>query len=296
MPEQYENQLRDFSFYDSMSTDALERLLRADAQKLDDDIDIDAILYITDLLHERSVKNNEYTVDVDAMLRSMPFYTGPKDVVAPEDEAAVKPKAMTELKKRKTRSILRRCALVAAIVCILFLMSGVASAFGFNFWSKLAVWTDDVFGIVDNENVDAEMPAAPVVPEDLAYSSLQEALDEIGIDIVREPDLTGFDFVLTEMNILNNETRSTILVSYFSPSNDQRLSVSIRKEDSSSSVFYEKTEDPVESFCIGSTQCYAFSNTDNNTVVWMIEDYKCSVDGAMSMNELKTIAQSMIER
>ena len=49
MPEQYENQLRDFSFYDSMSTDALERLLRADAQKLDDDIDIDAILYITDL-------------------------------------------------------------------------------------------------------------------------------------------------------------------------------------------------------------------------------------------------------
>ena len=295
MPEQYENQLRDFSFYDSMSTDALERLLRADAQKLDDDIDIDAILYITDLLHERSVKNNEYTVDVDAMLRSMPFYTGPKDVVAPEDEAAVKPKAMTELKKRKTRSILRRCALVAAIVCILFLMSGVASAFGFNFWSKLAVWTDDVFGIVDNENVDAEMPAAPVVPEDLAYSSLQEALDEIGIDIVREPDFSNLDFVLTDINVMNNETSTVILADYCSSEKAQYLSVSVRKVRDATTVFYEKTEDSVEPFCVGNTQCYAFYNTNDCTVIWMVGEYKCSVTGTMPMDEIKMLAQSMIE-
>ena len=54
----------DYSKYDEMSTEALEQILRLDFGSLDEtESDIDAILYISEVIEKRKRQSNEIDVD-----------------------------------------------------------------------------------------------------------------------------------------------------------------------------------------------------------------------------------------
>ena len=60
---------RDFSHFDKLSTEELQEIIRQDSFLDDDSSDIDAILYITDLLVKRSDSSNN-SKDVEAAWKS----------------------------------------------------------------------------------------------------------------------------------------------------------------------------------------------------------------------------------
>ena len=298
MPELYKKHPRNFTAYDTMSSAALEEILRADAQKLDDEIDVDAICYITNLLEERARENNEHTVDVEALLAKMPFTAETGHVPSQNAEklpAGSKRKPSVGKKKHtKLRHILRLCAATAAVVCVLFVLSGVASAFGFNVWTKLAVWTDEVFGVVSN--CDVEMPVKPEDEEGyVEYGSLQEALDAFEIDAVKEPDILRYNLILNDLTVLPHETDTVILADYYDTGTNCHMAVSIQTSNEAAANFYERNGDLASRFMVDNVQCYTVSNNNNYSIVWMVEDYECSVVGTIPMEKLKEIAISMIE-
>ena len=92
MTEQDRKRQRDFSEYDSLSTEALESILRADAQQLDDD---DAILYIAEVLEKRAIAKHEYSFDVEAKKREfdqwyLPYLTDDKPLFHEEADTRAK--------------------------------------------------------------------------------------------------------------------------------------------------------------------------------------------------------------
>lgn len=84
---------RDFSHFDKLSTEELQEIIRQDSFLDDDSSDIDAILYITDLLVKRSDSSNN-SKDVEAAWKSFkenyyPYISDPEPLYSfdsPEDE------------------------------------------------------------------------------------------------------------------------------------------------------------------------------------------------------------------
>ena len=84
---------RDFSHFDKLSTEELQEIIRQDSFLDDDSSDIDAILYITDLLIKRSDSSNN-SKDVEAAWKSFkenyyPYISDPEPLYSfdsPEDE------------------------------------------------------------------------------------------------------------------------------------------------------------------------------------------------------------------
>lgn len=299
MPEQYENNQKDFSVFDSMSSEMLENILRADAQQLDDDTNLDAVLYITELLEERARSNN-CSVDVDRMYQQFVSGCGQMDysehnhVKSGEIKDDTKEK---QPKRKRGKTVLRLAVAVAAAICLLIASTGVAAAFGFNIWGIIATWTESVFFFERSSNIsENDEPSEQVVENNQEYGTLQDALDHLKIGCVTETSVLTEQYAINVVDVYDEKTGVTVYADYYSKDDGgDFLSVCVRSHNGSPSTSYEKTKENVETFPVGNVLCYAFDNTNNKTIVWLTEEYECSVAGTASMEEIKMIVESLIE-
>lgn len=258
MSEQFGNLPKDFSEFDHMSSEMLEQILRADAQKLDDDSDLDAILYITGLLNERETKN-----------------------CCP--------------KGKQKRPLVRFVAAVAAVVCLLIASTSIAVAFGFDVRGIIATWTNDVFRFAGtNVRNTNKVPAIPEDQGETDYADLETALIHFGMKNIKEPSVLPEAFALDYFDVLANEVGVTIYAEYLSVDGRDYISVCIRDHKGVPSATYEKTAHEVDVFRVEETVCYAFRNTEHETIVWVTDQYECCVNGTVSRKVLKEVATSMI--
>lgn len=300
MPEQHENNHKDFSIFDSMSSEMLENILRADAQQLDDNTNIDAILYITELLEDRAQCNNDSSTDVDRMYQQFVQWRDQKSVSTQSIRESEKTITFSEAKKpkKKGKMGLRLAVAIAAAVCLLVVSTGVAAAFGFNIWGIVATWTEDFFffertlDVVESDNTDHQSSDATQL-----YGSLQDALDHFEIGCVTESSALKEAYLLNCVDVVDEENSTIVYADYYAKDDGiDFLSICVRTHNGMPTTSYEKTENSVEAFPVGDVICYAFNNTNNVTVVWLTEKYECRVSGTAPMKEIKQIVISMIER
>ena len=276
MSETNHRNLRDYSKYDSMSTEQLQEILRLDAHQTDGEgMDTEELFYVMEVLTVRR-KSNPETAGKSLSEAKAEFE---KHYMPKEDAKVVAFPAW-----------LRRASAVVAVLAI-FLVVATASvnAFGYDLWGKVAVWTQEFFHFEDatQGTEDNELGKQ----DNLEYASLQDALDGMEIDKKLSPTWLPESFVLHELSTFRSPIENSISAIY--KNNDQELIVSIRQLIGGKPEEIEKSDGVVLAYDANGITYYIFNNYDDLKAVWVVGEFECYIAGAITIEEMKAIIDSI---
>ena len=273
---------RDFSHFDKLSTEELQEIIRQDSFLDDDSSDIDAILYITDLLVKRSDSSNN-SKDVEAAWKSFkenyyPYISDPEPLYSFDslEDEVVKAKPRHLSRAMKTLS-------VAAVLAVVIISGSVtASAFGYNLWGAVAEWTRDTFGFTQGQNNGLH-----------PFENLRDALAAYDIDepIVPQwiPDGYGEDTVQAA------ETPDSKIISSSCKSASGEIKIEVKafyNYDSKHRV-YEILEDGVEKYSSNGIDFYIMKNDEFTRVSWADGNNECSIICSLKPKEIYRMVDSI---
>ena len=274
---------RDFSHFDKLSTEELQEIIRQDSFLDDDSSDIDAILYITDLLVKRSDSSNN-SKDVEAAWKSFkenyyPYISDPEPLYSfdsPEDE-------VVKAKPRHLSRAMKTLSVAAVLAVVIISGSLTASAFGYNLWGAVAEWTRDTFGFTQSSQSNGIYP----------FENLRDALAAYDINdpIVPQwiPDGYGEDTVQAA-----ETPDGKIIVAVSKQSGKEiKLEVKIFNDPSDQHWVYEMFEDGVEKYASNGIDFYIMKNDDFTRVSWAVGNNECSILCALEPKEIYRMIDSI---
>ena len=274
---------RDFSHLDKLSTEELQEILRQDSLLDDDSSDIDAILYITDLLVKRSDSSNN-SKDVEAAWKSFkenyyPYISDPEPLYSfdsPEDK-------VVKAKPRHLSRAMKTLSVAAVLAVVIISGSLTASAFGYNLWGAVAEWTRDTFGFTQSSQNNGIYP----------FENLRDALAAYDIDepIVPQwiPDGYGEDTVQAAET---PDSKIIVAVSKYG-SKEIKLEVKIFDDPSNRHWLYEMFEDDVEKYFSNGIDFYIMKNDDFTRVSWAVGNNECSILCSLKPKEIYRMVDSI---
>lgn len=292
----------DYSMFDNMSTEALEDILRSDSQlPNDENSDMDAILYIMEVIAKREKENpTGKFIAVHTAWASFTesYLPASKDNKSLYDFEEVEPQAVIEQPNLKNFSLhpkrrrLMRVASIAVIFSALLLAGTVtAKALGFDLWNAVAKWTSDTFGFSSSVSETQESQEPGIQTE---YKSLQEALDRYGIIAKLAPTWYPDGYAINGITV-NETPTQTIFHAQFT-NNDGAISINITSLSTPSNRSYEKDGENVTALTVNDTEFYIMTNLDQTRVVWHTENFESSISGKFSSDEAEKIITSIYER
>lgn len=272
-----ENQNRgniDFSQYDSMATEELEEILRLDAEMPEgQESDTDMILYIMEVLAERK-RNNSHTGKT-----ALEAYESFKQDYMPETDNTTIP-MKTE---NRLHRLVRRLVAAAAVLVLLIVGSATAKAFGFNIWQAVIQWTQETFHFGDWGNSDPN--------NNLQFATLQEALEYGKITTPLAPTWLPDGYELSDITVEITPLRKIYTAIY--ANGEKTLSIIVRDYLDGDPVFVEQSENLVEEYKASGITCYLFKNNKQVQAIWIVDSYECNISGNITIEELKTMINSI---
>ena len=274
---------RDFSHFDKLSTEELQEIIRQDSFLDDDPSDIDAILYITDLLVKRSDSSNN-SKDVEAAWKSFkenyyPYISDPEPLYSfdsPEDE-------VVKAKPRHLSRAMKTLSVAAVLAVVIISGSLTASAFGYNLWGAVAEWTRDTFGFTQSSQNNGIYP----------FENLRDALAAYDIDgpIVPQwiPDGYGEDTV----QAAETPDGKIISSSCKSASGEIKIEVKAFYNYDSKHRVYEILEDGVEKYSSNGIDFYIMKNDEFTRVSWADGNNECSIICSLKPKEIYRMVDSI---
>lgn len=274
---------RDFSHFDKLSTEELQEIIRQDSFLDDDSSDIDAILYITDLLVKRSDSSNN-SKDVEAAWKSFkenyyPYISDPEPLYSFDslEDEVVKAKPRHLSRAMKTLS-------VAAVLAVVIISGSLtASAFGYNLWGAVAEWTRDTFGFTQSSQNNGIYP----------FENLRDALAAYDINdpIVPQwiPDGYGEDTV----QAAETPDSKVISASCKSTAGEIKIEVKAFYNQNNEHRVYEIFEDGVEKYASNGIDFYIMKNDDFTRVSWAVGNNECSILCALEPKEIYRMIDSI---
>jgi len=274
-----ENQNRgniDFAQYDSMATEALEEILRLDAEMPEgQESDTDKILYIMEVLAERK-RNNSHTGNT-----VLEAYESFKQNYMPETDNSVIP---LKTKSRLPRWV-RGLAATAAVLAILIAGSVTAKAFGFNIWQAVVQWTQETFHFGDWGNSDPN--------NRLQFASLQEALEEGNTPAWLVPTYIPKEFGLTDIAVERSPVRKVYRAIYTNA--EKNLVITVREYLEGKPLYVEQDEGLIEEYTVSGIVYYIMTDIDLIKAKWINGSYECSISGQITIEDLKKMIDSIEE-
>lgn len=282
------NRRRDYSEFDNADTEVLQAFLEADFNAPEDErADVETVIYINKLLCEREdaetdvaaakevFRKKYYPIDDDKFL----FDFG-EDNAAFENKAAAKKKvAMQDIRS----SFMRYVAGVAVIfVIVLFGGAVSATAFGYNPWSAIAEWTDEVFWF---ESAETD-----------AVKNLQQAAIDLygGIDVV--PQWLPEGYQEAELSVVSDDLGENVFAVYnrnsANAAEEVYISISCNTSGTAHSV-YEKDAEAVDVYTVDGIEHYIMTNLSENKIVWQNDKVTCSIGGTFNTDEAKKMIDSI---
>lgn len=276
---------RDFSHFDTLSTEELRYIIRQDSM-LDEDegSDLDAILYITEVLARREKEENNDIKDVETAWQEFKAnyypYTADATPLFSFDEPAA-PKA-----GRKLRRVFKPLSVAAVLVLVIITGTLTASAFGFNLWGAIVSWTHETFGfsqqgdgptVVPFENLRATLTMYGV-DEQLVPTWLPEESAEDTLMVRETPD--GTFFVST--TLVDEREVSLEILSYNEPSELHRK--------------FEYSKDSIETYTSHGIEHYIMSNEAYYRIVWANSNNECSMLCDFELDDIYRMINSIYVR
>jgi hypothetical protein len=277
-----------------MRTEVLEEILHADSQLSNsEDSDMDTILYIMEVIakREKEQPTGKFT-DVHTAWSSFSEYYLPyleNDKSLYDDEEI---KGKTDIKQiplyksspsRKRRLQLRIACITIFVVVSLFTGTVTAKAFGFNLWSAVAEWTMDIFGFSQTDIQDTNNISE--------YDSMNEALNHYGIEKELAPTWFPKGYLFKSVIITETPKRTTFDATY--KNQDAEILVTIISSIEPATSIYEKDDSDVVVYTVNEIKYYIMTNIKQTKVVWLTDNYECSITGVFSFDEAKIMIDSI---
>ena len=294
MPNPKEPSGRDYSRFDTLSTEALMEILHQDSLLPEgEESDLDAILYITEVIAKREQLNPTMDIPpVDEAWKSFNehyCYDSCDDTSLCEDSEESEfgsnvipyPAVEHTRPKRRLRSVLRAFLIAAALFVILLVGSLTAYAMGYNIWDAMAQWTEDTFSFMapqkDMTHLDKADPKKVLqdygVTEDILPNWLPDGYQYTGIEVSETP------------------TRKVFYISYIKDDDKIRMMISLLSNLSTRT--YENGEADAVVYETHGINHYIMQNFDITNIMWTTGNTECSINGYFSVDEAQNIIDSI---
>ena len=282
MSENQNRGVRDFSMYDSMSTEELEEILRLDCEADEgQESDTELLFYVMGVLAERKKNSNTQEITAQQAWESFQSNYLPEC----EEASAQVPKKPIKL----TGSWLRRMVAAAAVIAILVCVPVVASAFGWeDIWNAVATWAKETFSFVTGDRTDSTQPAKEDI---LKYASLQQALEETNKETDFIPTWVPDGYVLRDITV--GESPEKISYDAFYSNGETNLQICVQVFFASDPEKVEVGDEPIEIYEASGVKYYIFTNMDQTQIVWYIDSYECRISCELTMKEIKRMIDSV---
>lgn len=288
---------KDYSGFDRMSTEMLEEILRGDFElSSDEESDMDAILYIMEVIAKRKKKESRGRPDAEQAWNifnenyrsndAVPWYEDDDD----KDCAAKSETAEQTTVKKKRRLSRRVMGIAASVVIIIGCTFLTADAFGYNIWQIIAQWTTETFGFSSGEG-DLEIDSEDGISTQ--YKSLQEALDTYRITEKVVPTWIPKGYALVSIEVTESPEVTYFVALYQSEDDQMFIKINHSHEDYRA---FEKDGSAMETLEVQGIVHYIMSNFEDERVVWINGENECSITASVSRSEIKRMIQSIYER
>ena len=290
---------RDFSRFDTMSTDELKEILYQDSLLTpEQESDTDAILYIMEVVAKREAQEHPEDIpstedawaSFNAYYRSedsdgTSLYADSSEDIAPILTVVPDPSIEHSKPRKKLRFILRTAVVAAVLVAFLLGSSLIASASGVNLWKAVAQWTKETFGF--NE-ISTGVEQRLIYPEN---DDPRDALLKYDITAPLLPNWMPNEYVYEELESMETPSRRVVHVRYSDKENNIGLTIALTSNTSPWS--FEKGSQDVVIYTANGIEHYIMENLDEITIVWTVGSYECSLRGLFSMEDAQKIIDSI---
>lgn len=272
-----ENLNRDFSKYESMSTEELEEILRLDAEAPEGaQSDTELVLYILEVLASRRNTNNIAGNTAQEAWESFQQNYMPEEPQKP-------------VETKKPVLWMRKLAAAAAVVALLIVIPISANALTLEeMWDIFARWAKETFSFVSGENTEASEPMSDDMRD---FASLQELLQKGNCDPSIVPTWIPEGFALDKIEKDSSPMREIYTVRYMN--GDKKIRIQVTTYLSEDIRNHEVENDSLEIYIHNGIDYYIFKNVDQFRVFWMVGSYECYIAGEVSLDEIKMMIDSI---
>lgn len=278
--------LNKYAKYENMSTEALDKILRQDfLQTNDAELDVDAILHITQIIVNREEENPTGRFgDVEASWQKFrQNFIAPDDICLGEDNNTSRSNTMHTHTKKNASIRTLRTVLIAAVITALLV--GATYAAGVLGW--LPMWTGEHFTFTS-----AEETSATEASDAGNCASLEEALSLHNAPGNIVPDYIPVGYEQVEFNYASTPgVYTTFDCGYSNGAGFIMLSYSIDYSDGYS--LFTKDEGTPEVYTAFGIDHYIMTNEDEYKAIWQNGNFECSLSGFESREELIKAIDSM---
>ena len=194
--------------------------------------------------------------------------------------------------EKKTRIVgVFRYLIVAVSACVfLFLSLLTVQAMGIDVFGKLGSWSDSLFSFGDSTGNNITVSK----PDDVPTSSLLAVLEENSIPKGLEPTWLPDGFVLSTINILEDDGTTKIIAEYAFQNDTVLYQVSkYSTSEPITQTWFEKDEKTPELYLSGDMGFYVFSNNQFWVGVWQSDMYGIFVQVSTGREDLLSIIDSI---
>ena len=275
------NKRAEFSYYDSMTTEELQEILRKHAHgELETEPDTDELYYIMEVLARRREEEDPqaFRSDEEALADFRKNYM-------PKATQAGRAKVV-----RFPNRAFRTVAAVLAIVLVLAVGTSVtAEAFQIDIWGRFATWTKEIFQFTD-------MPQGTTAPNpeqeyNAELKSLQDALNDNELTEKLAPTWMPEGYKSKDLKSMISPRVLNISAIY--EKNETELVINIRQTIGVPAAKVEKNDELLEIHVVDGVEYYIFSNTETLQAAWSIGEFECIITGKITLEEMKKMIDSI---
>lgn len=193
-------------------------------------------------------------------------------------------------KRHSIRPFARALPFVAAL--ILLFGTVTAQAFGVDVFSAIARWTSEIFRLDGGSTPYATVTVRPLeVEEEAAYESLEEAVEDFGIEAPIVPKEIPEQFELVEVRAVQRKLGVLIFAEYKSADGVFQ----IRYNEAAAQEFntLEKESSAVDSYFNSGIKHRLASDLGLQKAVWQNGDFECCIQGYISKQEMIRVIDSI---
>lgn len=286
------NEYESGTYWDQLSTEQLEDILRADIASPNQTND-ETVFHILEVLEKREKENpTGHLPDTDqAWKEFQQYYNIPEGEgqslypVRSDPETQSAPTSTKKIRRFRPRKIL----VVATVLVLMFGSMLTAQAVGVDVFGAIGRWTEEKF----------HFEIAPTSADGTTDYTFQEVSTEKGLSKNLVPTWypKGFEAFEPADNSIEDYVNS-ISCQYFNEEENRSYIVIISHYYEAGSIetaTYEKDNTPVEIYEKNSRSFYILSNLDSKTATWSNGTSKIDIVGQLKIDEIKLIIDSIGE-
>lgn len=205
------------------------------------------------------------------------FVTEDPKIEAEKILARIRRKDQPMRPRRKSAKV--KLAVILAAVFAALTVIAVAGEHGPFRW-----FSDRVFS---RQNISGNLTLPEGVEGD--YSSLQDALDQNGFDVLVEPDWIPTDYSFDSATVRIDMDSTRINAVYWSEYRQFRIQVTKNRGPAGDTIRVDESveDSPVQAYISNGFEYGIIINTDNIKATWQIGEYNCVISGELSEEEFK---------